>query len=275
VTALAVGVAALELGLGGTVASIVGAGASFAMLGAGAVLETMPSRHQRVLVAVMVGWLFAAANRPLCPEPLRSNPLLIDTFVVWPGVLVALVVLADRADAMRPGSIIHGSRCRAVLAVVGLTLAILAAIAVAHRSSIRSPALGFVIGAGALASLAAAVVLDLRALRKIREASTLRSLAKVARVLDCGIGDDATEELVDINASSRDPARLVLLIRGSLPRAVAALRRAVVLHAVALGVAIVALGFGARGSFDRRHARSQVVRPCARPPLSAPALRLP
>jgi hypothetical protein len=253
------------LGLGGTVASIVGAGASFAMLGAGAVLETMPSRHQRVLVAVMVGWLFAAANRPLCPEPLRSNPLLIDTFVVWPGVLVALVVLADRADAMRPGSIIHGSRCRAILA----------AIAVAHRSSIRSPALGFVIGAGALASLAAAVVLDLRALRKIREASTLRSLAKVARVLDCGIGDDATEELVDINASYRDPARLVLLIRGSLPRAVAALRRAVVLHAVALGVAIVALGFGARGSFDRRHARSQVVRPCARPPLSAPALRLP
>ncbi len=271
-TVLAVGVALLELGLGGTVASIVGAGASFALLGAGAVLETMPSRHQRVLVAVMVGWVFALANTPLCPAAIRASPFSIDTFVLWPGVLVALVVLAERVAEVRSGSLVHGSRSRSVCVAVGLALAMLAASLLSRRFLMRSPALGYLVGGAALTALVSAVALDVRALRRIRRARAFDRRRSGTSVLDCGVGDATTEETLDVDASYRHSARAVLVIRGSLPRAALLLRRAAIVHAIALGVAMVALGSGLRPSRVGYLPQSKLFRPCTMTPPSAPAL---
>jgi hypothetical protein len=176
----------------------------------------------------------------------------MDAFVFWPGAFIAVVLLADRAGATRPASLIHDAWCRSVWVVVGLALATLAASALAHRPAMRSAPVGFIVGAVALASLVAAIVLDLRALEKIRGARARGGVSGGAPALDCGTGDETTEHAVNVNASYRDSARSVLVIRGSVPRAIAALRRAVAFHAIALAVAAVTLALGVRASSTSR-----------------------
>jgi hypothetical protein len=278
VTVLAVGIACLELGLGSTVAPLAGAGGSLAMLGAGVLLEATPSRHQRLLIATVVAWLFALANVALWPNSLDLRLTELTAFVLWPGVLVTLVLLAGKAGATRPSSVIHDSRCRAVWVVVGLTLATLAASTLAHRPAMQSPPLGFIVGGVGLVSLVAAVVLDIRALQRLRQACAGDGPSDGSR-LDCGIGDEWTERVVNVTAGYRESARSVIVIRGSLPLAIAALRRAAVVHAIAVTVAIGTLVSGALVSSARRSSlcdlpRTHAVTPHSSAPTSVRGLPL-